>query len=150
MVQLQISRQKFAAILQPALEWYTITGNRSESTSPREMVHRGLQAMENVYLPEEERSLSEEEQILEAVKALNETERAELAAIMWIGRGDYEGEDFEIAKQKALEKDLAPCYLAEKMPLAEYLVLGLSKVFLKAEPVLAEPEPVENEPDDER
>lgn len=52
------------------------------------------------------------------IAALNEDERAELVALMWLGRGDYTIDDWEQALEDAKERAGA----RESLPVAEYLL----------------------------
>ncbi len=62
---------------------------------------------------------STEEQVREFVAGLNDDERHDLVAIAWIGRGDYEPEDWASARRDARER--------ETLPTADYL-LGIPNV----------------------
>ena len=57
-----------------------------------------------------------EEQVREFIEGLNDDERHDLVAITWIGRGDFEAEDWAEAIRTARER--------ESLPTADYL-LGL-------------------------
>ena len=57
-----------------------------------------------------------EEQVREFIEGLNDDERHDLVAITWIGRGDFEAEDWAEALRMARER--------ESLPTADYL-LGL-------------------------
>jgi hypothetical protein len=50
---------------------------------------------------------STEEQIREFVAGLNDDERHDLVAITWIGRGDFEPEEWGEALRTARERDVA-------------------------------------------
>lgn len=49
---------------------------------------------------------STEEQIREFILGLNDDERHDLVAILWIGRGDFEAEDWGEALRTARERDV--------------------------------------------
>jgi len=68
----------------------------------------------------------------EIVNSLSKEERAELLALVWLGRGD-EGvtvEDWDSALQRARKEDDEGTanYLIGKSPLAEYIDRGLKKM----------------------
>ena len=48
---------------------------------------------------------STEEQVREFIAGLNDDERHDLVAITWIGRGDFEPEDWSGARREARERD---------------------------------------------
>jgi hypothetical protein len=62
-----------------------------------------------------------------AVEALDEDEAADLVALLWIGRGDFDPEDWEEARETALEEATAPLatYLKAEPQLADHLEAGL-------------------------
>lgn len=62
---------------------------------------------------------STEEQVREFLEGLNDDERHDLVAITWIGRGDYEPEDWAEARRTARER--------EALSTADYL-LGIPNV----------------------
>ena len=57
---------------------------------------------------------STEEQVREFLAGLNDDERHDLVAITWIGRGDYEPEDWASARREARER--------ESLSTADYLL----------------------------
>ena len=59
---------------------------------------------------------STEEQVREFIAGLNDDERLDLVAITWIGRGDFEADEWADARREARER--------ESLPTADYL-LGL-------------------------
>jgi hypothetical protein len=62
-----------------------------------------------------------------AVEALDEDEAADLVALLWIGRGDFDAEDWDEARETALEEATAPLatYLKSEPQLADHLEAGL-------------------------
>jgi hypothetical protein len=61
------------------------------------------------------------------IENLNEDEQAALVALMWIGRGTFEPEDYAEAVETALAEATTPTaeYLKGSMHLAEHLESGL-------------------------
>lgn len=61
------------------------------------------------------------------ISGLNEDEQANLVAVMWVGRGSFEPEEFDHAKSEALREATAPTenYLSGIPGLAEHLENGL-------------------------
>ena len=64
------------------------------------------------------------------IRRLNEDEKAELVAIMWIGRETYEAEELDEAIQTARDEATTPTeqYLLGVPLLADYLESGLEKL----------------------
>lgn len=64
------------------------------------------------------------------LETLDEEAQAELVALYWIGRGDYEGRDFPRAVQDARSRRTTPTsdYLLGAPLLGDYLELGLDAV----------------------
>lgn len=64
------------------------------------------------------------------IDGLREDEQLDLVALTWIGRGTYEPEDFEEAKQTATAERTAPTsdYLMGIPLLADYLAQGLAVI----------------------
>ncbi len=64
------------------------------------------------------------------VEALNEDEQAELVAIMWVGRGSFEAEDFAEALATARAEATTPTadYLIGTPHFADHLESGLSEL----------------------
>ena len=60
------------------------------------------------------------------IESLSEDEQAALVALAWIGRGDFDPEDWEEAKQTALDRATGPTarYLMEMPLLGDYLEEG--------------------------
>ena len=61
------------------------------------------------------------------IAGLNDDEKANLVALMWIGRGSFEPEELEGAKEEARREATAPTerYLSGIPGLAEHLESGL-------------------------
>ena len=68
-----------------------------------------------------------EEQFDGLLEAMNEDELADLVALVWVGRGDFEAEEFEDARRTAMEQATIPTneYLKGVDHLAEHLESGL-------------------------
>lgn len=68
-----------------------------------------------------------EDEFDEFVGAMTEDEQANLVAIMWIGRGSYEAEDWDEALNTALTEATVPTaeYLKGSPHLADHLEAGL-------------------------
>ena len=64
------------------------------------------------------------------IRRLNDDEKAELVAIMWIGRGTFEPEELEEAVETAQEEATSPTedYLLGIPLLADFLEEGLEKL----------------------
>ncbi len=71
------------------------------------------------------------------LETLSDEELAALTALVWIGRGTYDAEEFQTAFEEAasLEARRAPSYLLSNDLLAEYLSEGLSALGLDVEEV---------------
>lgn len=83
-------------------------------------------------LAEEESEDLSEEELRELIEDLNVDEAAELVAICWVGRGDYDAGDFEQAIEDARERAVGPTakYLLGMPLLADYLEAGLDTLDL--------------------
>ena len=62
-----------------------------------------------------------------AVEALDEEEAADLVALLWLGRGDFDPEEWDEARETAVEEATAPLarYLKGEPQLADHLEAGL-------------------------
>jgi hypothetical protein len=71
------------------------------------------------------------EEIATVVEDLEPDQQAELVALMWIGRGDMEPEEWDDAVALALELQEGPTseYLLKHPHVADYLVEGLDRLF---------------------
>jgi len=80
---------------------------------------------------EEDDDLSSEE-LRELIEDLNVDEAAELVAITWIGRGDFEPEDFDQAVEEAKERAVGSTatYLLGMPLLADHMEAGLDALDL--------------------
>ncbi|MEP1932716.1 MAG: DUF3775 domain-containing protein [Roseibium sp.] len=78
-------------------------------------------------LAEEESTDLSDEELRDLIEDLNVDESAELVAITWIGRGDFEADDFTQATQEARERAVGSTatYLLGMPMLADYLEAGL-------------------------
>lgn len=83
-------------------------------------------------LAEEENDDLSNEELHELIDDLNVDEAAELVAIAWIGRGDFEANDFQQAVGDARERALGSTadYLLGMPLLADYLEAGLDALEL--------------------
>ncbi len=83
-------------------------------------------------LAEEENDDMSDEELRELIDDLNVDEAAELVAIAWIGRGDFEATDFEQAVQEARERAVRSTsdYLLGMPLLPDYLEDGLDALEL--------------------
>jgi hypothetical protein len=71
-----------------------------------------------------------EDVIRSEIEAMNEDEQAELVALAWIGRGDYEAADFAKAKAEARRRHEGPTatYLLGQPMLGDLLAEGLAAI----------------------
>lgn len=72
------------------------------------------------------------EEVLAEIRGLDEHEQAELVALMWLGRGDGEAEEWEQLVEQAAERAEGPAgrYLLSEPLLADYWADGLEKLGL--------------------
>jgi Protein of unknown function (DUF3775) len=77
------------------------------------------------------------EELVDALENLNEDEIAEVIALTWLGRGDYDPADWEEALNDAREtrNERAVSYLVGTPNLADEIEEGLSKLGLSIEDV---------------
>lgn len=71
------------------------------------------------------------EQVIRAeLHAMNEEELREMVALVWIGRGDYDGEQFTTAKAEAGRREDIDTvdYLLQEPLLADHLANGLAAI----------------------
>ena len=83
-------------------------------------------------LAEEENDDMSDEELRELIDDLNVDEAAELVAITWIGRGDFDASDFQQATQEAKERAVGSTasYLLGMPLLADHLESGLDALEL--------------------
>lgn len=83
-------------------------------------------------LAEEESNDLSDEELRELIEDLNIDEASELVAITWIGRGDFDAEDFDQAKQDAQDRAAGSTatYLLGMPMLADHLESGLDALEL--------------------
>ncbi len=83
-------------------------------------------------LAEEEQDDLSDEELRELIEDLNVDEAAELVAITWIGRGDFDAEDFDTAVEEARERAVGSTatYLLGMPMLADLLEAGLDALDL--------------------
>ncbi len=68
------------------------------------------------------------------IDRMSEDEQAELVAIMWIGRGSFEAEEFDEALETAKSEASTPCadYLLGSPHLSDHLENGLDALGISA------------------
>lgn len=83
-------------------------------------------------LAEEESDDLTAEELRELIDDLNDDEAATLVALVWIGRGDFDGKDFALAHAEACERaeGSTSAYLLGMPLLANYWEAGLDAVGL--------------------
>lgn len=83
-------------------------------------------------LAEEEADDLSAEELIELIEDLNVDESAELVAMVWIGRGDYDAEDFDQAVEDARDRALRSTakYLTGMPLFADHLEAGLEALDL--------------------
>lgn len=71
-----------------------------------------------------------EDVIRAEIESMNEEEQAELVALVWIGRGDYEANEFGKAKAEARRRHEGPTadYLLDQPMLGDLLAEGLAAI----------------------
>ncbi len=76
-------------------------------------------------------------ELVEAIEGLNEDEMIELVALVWLGRGDYEAEEWDQALDAAREahNERTADYLVGTPNLGDELEEGLAKLGLSVEEV---------------
>ena len=81
-------------------------------------------------LAEEEVEDLREEELRELIQDLNEDEAAELIALVWIGRGDYDAADWQeaLAEARLRGRKRLASYLMRLPMLAEWLEEGLEAI----------------------
>ena len=69
----------------------------------------------------------QEEEILEEIDAMDDDHKAELVALMWIGRGDFDAEEWEEALEMAAERHKGPtsAYLLSHPLVPDYWAVAL-------------------------
>jgi hypothetical protein len=82
-------------------------------------------------LQDEEDDLSREE-VVEEIQGLTARQRAELVALMWLGRGDGEPEEWHELVARAIERREVPTenYLLDHPLLAEHWLDGMERLGL--------------------
>jgi len=103
---------------------------------------RGLQAKEDVVIPDTASGPSEDwalqvladhdgdytlAELVDAIGEMNQRQRAELVALLWVGRGDYDIEDWEAAVDDAIgdHSVSAAQYLLSHPMVSDHLEEGL-------------------------
>lgn len=80
-------------------------------------------------LAEEETEDQTERELRQLVRGLNVDEAAELIALTWIGRGDYDAAEFADAVREARQRDYKPSRYLLGMPmLGDWLEEGLEAI----------------------
>ncbi|MEQ8490346.1 MAG: DUF3775 domain-containing protein [Marinovum algicola] len=69
------------------------------------------------------------QELMTALKELNIDEQMDLIVLMWVGRGDFEIDEWETARRQALEMSdkHIPQYLSTTPLLSDYLAEGLNR-----------------------
>ena len=82
---------------------------------------------------------SVEEELVEAIEPLNEDEKLDLIALAWIGRGDFDFDEWAEARTSAREVDPAQTaqYLLQMPTLSDYLEDALAQLGFTLEDYLA-------------
>lgn len=95
-----------------------------------EIDDRGRTTHHHDGLAEEEAKDPAQRQIRRIIRELNADEAAELVALMWIGRGDFEADEFPDAVAEARSRtDIRPArYLLDRPMLGEWLEGGLEAI----------------------
>ncbi len=95
-----------------------------------ELDDRGHDTHHHDGLAEEEIEDLTARELRAAIRELNEDEAAELVALMWIGRGDFEAAEFKLAVEEAKGRaDIKPWrYLLDRPLLGEWLEDGLQAI----------------------
>ncbi len=77
------------------------------------------------------------QELVDAIDGLNDDERAELIALVWIGRGSYSKDDWNEAVEEArgVAADSAARYLTQIPLLSDYLEQGLAELDASCEDV---------------
>jgi hypothetical protein len=84
-------------------------------------------------LAEEETEDLTERELRQIIRELNVDEAAELIALTWIGRGDYDAAEFSDAVAEARQRNYRPArYLLGIPLLVDYLVVGLEAIGVAA------------------
>lgn len=85
-------------------------------------------------LAEEETEDQTERELRRILRELNVDEAAELIALVWIGRGDYEAAEFAEAISEAKQRNYRPVRYLTGMPmLGDWLEEGLQAIGVSAE-----------------
>ncbi|MDQ0314069.1 DUF3775 domain-containing protein [Amorphus orientalis] len=120
--------EKARTISAEVTDTYTDGGEHDTEFDPdtleRSHAHDGLEE-------EEEGNLTEEE-LKELIDDLNVDEAADLVAVTWIGRGDFEAAEFDQARTEAMERAEGSTshYLMSMPLLADHLEAGLDALEL--------------------
>jgi len=95
-----------------------------------ELDDRGRDTHHHDGLAEEEAPDPATLQLKRIIRELNEDQAAELVALMWVGRGDFESYEFDEAVEEAkLRRDIRPArYLLDRPMLGEWLEEGLQAI----------------------
>jgi len=82
---------------------------------------------------------SVEEEFVEAIEPLNEDEKLDLIALAWIGRGDFDFDEWAEARESAREVDPAQTaqYLIQMPTLSDYLEDALAQLGFTLDDYLA-------------
>ncbi|MAK60445.1 MAG: hypothetical protein CMK09_05665 [Ponticaulis sp.] len=115
-----VSEDSLAAIIQEARAY--------EEIVPETDVEDGADELDERDAPPHDEGLGHPERqvLMEAIRALSMGRQEALVAVCWIGRGDYEAEEWDEALKFAAERDNGNVagYLAGIPMLADYLEAG--------------------------
>jgi len=92
-------------------------------------ISHSMKDLADIIIDDLENPRPERRNLFEYIENLSFTEKVELQALMWVGRGDFEPNSWEEAVKYSREKSTGIAYyLMEKRVLARYLSDGLSKL----------------------
>ena len=128
---LGISTDKIAYVILKAREWDVKTQPWDEADRSGFTDYDADSILEDIT---EDATRSE---LSEFIAGLNEDEKAELVALVWIGRGTYDPADFQEAVNVAKSEDSTPTerYLLGIPLLPDFLEEGLSKIGVSVDEV---------------
>ena len=128
---LGISTDKVAYIILRAREWDVKTEAWDDSDRRGFSDYDAESVLEDI--PED----ATRTELSEFIAGLNEDEKAELVALVWVGRGTYEPADFPEAISLARSEETTPTesYLLGIPLLPDYLEEGLSKMGVNVDEV---------------
>jgi hypothetical protein len=129
-----LSTRKVGYIILKAREWDVKTGS-GHYIDPGDLPDYDNESiLEDVANTAEDATRAE---LSEFISGLNDDEKAELVALVWVGRGTYEPTDFDEAVGVARSEDTTPTenYLLGIPLLPDYLEEGLTKMGISVDEV---------------